>query len=334
MDEVNRLIRGKIMGHAHGMASLNVGFSREIPADFEPPEGLAPIVAFEDFQEASEAGLGILAMGNPYWTFLYNDRYVICVSDQIAEAALKEVSKIAMLKAREAKPHPVLEMPEHSSGAPSVLLYLLILVGCFVWKSSSAIVEAGRLDSAAILAGGEWWRAITALTLHSDIVHLASNIVGGAGFAFLLTRFFGSALAWLLILVAGVAGNLINAAVHYPEAHLSIGASTAVFGALGLLTGVGIWFSVIELRAQRRWLFPQWMIPAFGGFTLLSLLGAGEGRIDVGAHISGFGCGLILGLLAAWRYVWLEGLGRFRLLIAGLPIVLLVVAWWAALLTA
>jgi rhomboid protease GluP len=81
----------------------------------------------------------------------------------------------------------------------------------------------------------EWWRPITALTLHADWVHLASNLTIGGFFILLLCRELGSGLAWALLLSAGTMGNLANAYFQLPT-HSSIGSSTAVFAAD--LTGV------------------------------------------------------------------------------------------------
>ena len=52
----------------------------------------------------------------------------------------------------------------------------------------------GRIDAVSIVARWELWRAVTALTLHGDVVHLVSNLVAGAGFALLVARFFGAGM--------------------------------------------------------------------------------------------------------------------------------------------
>ena len=89
--------------------------------------------------------------------------------------------------------------------------------------------------------------------------------------------------------MAGALGNAINAWVQPPD-HSSIGASTAVFGALGILSsnawkhrrGIeGGWF--------RRW------TPIVGGVILLAYTGLGGERTDVIAHVTGFIAGLVLG---------------------------------------
>ncbi|MEM1223223.1 MAG: rhomboid family intramembrane serine protease [Verrucomicrobiota bacterium] len=312
------------------MASSNKELVQGIPQDFEAPEGLVPLAVFEDFQAASEAGLAILAMGNPYWTYLYDDAYIICVSDQVAAIALHELMEVASLKAKQAQTGRI-HLPEYQVAPWSFVVFSTVLIGVFTWQSRAPILDLGRVDSVAMLASGQWWRAITALTLHADIVHLVSNLVGGMGFAFLLSRFFGASLAWLLILLSGLSGNLINAWLHYPDLHLSIGASTGVFGALGLLTGVGVWYALANAGASRSRQTPQWLLPAFGGFTLLGMLGTGGSHIDVAAHISGFVCGCVFGILGAVFHLFIERLEKGRFVLSGLSLAIVFGAWGAAL---
>lgn len=156
-------------------------------------------------------------------------------------------------------------------------------------------VAAGRVDVAAI-RGGEWWRAVTALTLHADAAHLFVNIGMGAVFGGLLAREVGVGLAWLLILIGGTVGNLMNVLVQRPW-HTAIGASTAVFAALGLLAAY-LWTGQRLIRDSwaRRW------TPVVGAVLLLAWLGTGGERTDIVAHLTGFlagfGMGVVLGCVA------------------------------------
>ena len=93
----------------------------------------------------------------------------------------------------------------------------------------------GAGNSQAILERFQWYRLITALTLHADIIHLLNNcILGGflLHFFFLLT---GSGLGLFALLLAAAAGNYINVVLHGPG-HLFVGFSTAVFAVIGLLS--------------------------------------------------------------------------------------------------
>ncbi len=281
------------------MASLkaHAALGRPPPDGFEPPEGLVAVAVFDDFAKAGESGLAILAMGNAYWTFLHEGTYVLCVGEGKAEAVRRELHELEQLEQVRSKRRPPLAYLEFEFGWLSFAVYAAVLIGCFIWQNISGLTDYGRVDSVAMMDSGEWWRSLTALTLHGDVVHLVSNLVAGIGFAFFVARFFGAAAGWLLILLSGFAGNALNAWVYFPEAHFSIGASTAVFGALGLLTGVGVWAALSE--PEQRWTLPRWLVPVFGGLTLLGLIGVGDGLVDVAAHISGFFCGLLMGGVGA-----------------------------------
>lgn len=303
-----------------------------VPADFEAPEGWSPAAVYESTRSAHEAGLAILAMGHAYWLLPHEESYIICVSTEKLSAVQRELAALQQLGGRAAQATSGVSYQELPVNAWSFVLYVVLLSALFAAQFFTEIQSAGRTDSVAMM-NGEWWRAVTALTLHSDVVHLVSNLVAGIGFAVLLVRFFGAGASWFLILISGAAGNALNAWVHYPDAHYSIGASTAVFGALGLITGVGLWIALMQ--PAERWTMPRWLLPAFGGLTLLGLLGVGEGldgRIDVAAHISGFICGGLLGLVCTARqavFVRLDRYGRWLGLLAPM---LIGVAWLAALL--
>lgn len=279
------------------MARLNTAVLefRDVSDDFEPPTGLAVVSAFMTLEQAESAGLVLLAMGCPYWLMVHGQDYVVCVRTPSEQAARKELQAWSALGA--SRPRPEAVFPELAFGYHSFVAYAAVLVLVFTLQARWELIDLGQVDAVAMLQDGAWWRALTALTLHADIVHLMSNLVAGVGFMCLVARYFGAAVAWLLVLLAGIAGNALNAWIHYPGPHLSIGASTGVFAALGVLTGVGLWTAL--KYPDHRFALPKWLLPAMGGFTLLGLLGLGDGSVDVAAHISGFICGIILGLFAA-----------------------------------
>jgi membrane associated rhomboid family serine protease len=194
---------------------------------------------------------------------------------------------------RAARPKPVRAAPYPGAAAGAVgWAFVLMIVFSLQSRHRFGIdwLAAGRLDVAAIEAG-EWWRAITALTLHVDVAHLFVNIGFGAVFGTLLARQIGVGLAWLMILIGGAAGNLMNALVQKPW-HTAIGASTAVFAALGLL-GAYLWTGrrLIQDSWARRW------TPVVGAIVLLAWLGTGDERTDIVAHLTGFLVGFAIGAL-------------------------------------
>lgn len=160
--------------------------------------------------------------------------------------------------------------------------------------SSPDWVDIGNAQAGKIL-DGQWWRLVTALTLHADWAHLSSNLAIGGIFVFFLCREIGSGLSWSLLLSAGALGNLVNACVQ-PRTHGSVGASTAVFGAVGIL-------AAISLVRYRHHLRTRWTLPVAGALALLALLGTEGKNTDLGAHLFGFVYGFFLGLITEYLIV-------------------------------
>jgi rhomboid protease GluP len=145
-------------------------------------------------------------------------------------------------------------------------------------------------SSARHIVNGEWYRSATALLLHADSMHLAGNLVGMAIFATGVCSITGWGVGWLLILASGISGNLINAYV-YGYGHNSIGASTAVFGALGLLSS----YQFLKKTQTPSTRF-QALLPLGAGLALLAFLGSSS-HTDIMAHLFGFLSGVLIGFV-------------------------------------
>lgn len=136
---------------------------------------------------------------------------------------------------------------------------------------------------------GEVYRAVTALTLHSSPAHLLGNIAAISIFGASVCRITGSGAGWLMILLTGILGNMANACFH-GSAHLSVGASTAVFGAVGFLSAYQFHNKMkASDHRQKAWL------PVAGGLALLGFLSAGP-HTDLMGHLFGFIAGILMGL--------------------------------------
>ncbi|RLC32866.1 MAG: hypothetical protein DRH32_02240 [Deltaproteobacteria bacterium] len=150
--------------------------------------------------------------------------------------------------------------------------------------------------SARHILDGALYRCVTALLIHADAVHLVGNMAGIALFGTAVCSLTGWGAGWLMILLSGSAGNFLNAFL-FETGHISIGASTAVFGALGILSGhqfVGKY----RLPGQRL----KALLPLGGGVALLGLLGSAA-HSDITAHMFGFLCGTGMG--ACWA-LWIR----------------------------
>lgn len=221
---------------------------------------------------------------------------------------------------------PVQPPPLHLSPFWVVGLLVAIYVWLGPYDHAHPVLRSAAVDAEAVLAG-EWWRVVTGLTVHADVDHLLGNIVSLLGFGYAVCVCFGAGLAWALMLAAGVGGNVLVCLLSDGRS-LSVGASTACFGALGILcsrqalrnrpryrTGRSIW--------DRTWL------PLGAGLALLSLLGTGP-RSDLAAHAYGMFCGMGLGLFSMNKTLqtFSPGVQRAWQLVTLLAVLM---AWRAAL---
>src|SRR5581483_5327228 len=111
------------------------------------------------------------------------------------------------------------------------VLWVSILAAFYLWAAGNPQVkEAGVADSMAI-AHGEWWRLLTAVTLHADIAHLFSNLATGFLLLGLAMARYGPGIAALAAFIAGICGNVAGQFL-YTHPHVTLGASGMVLGAL------------------------------------------------------------------------------------------------------
>src|SRR5690606_27484852 len=254
----------------------------------------------------------------------WGGQFRLVVSAADAPAAAGEIA--AYEAEHSAAPAPPPPLRSHPGAWTGVAGYAAVLMLFAIFTEQGVLGvdwrRAGMLVAGDV-AGPACWRALTALTLHADPGHLASNLAFGGFFGFFLGRYFGPGVAWLAILCAGMMGNALNAAIQPPD-HRSIGASTAVFGALGLLTaytwrrgpGHG------SLRAR--------LAPIAAGIGLPAFPSTGGDNTDIFAHLTGFATGFGLGALLLYK-LDLSRVRHAQAIAAAAALGLLALAWALAL---
>jgi membrane associated rhomboid family serine protease len=259
------------------------------------PDDLAEAGVYPTSAAGFDHGLVVLAMGQPYWLAPDKSGFRLLVEPSAIGAAREQLECFDR-ESLDWPPRPAApEAPARKTEFFTPLLWALAVLAVFCGQNEwpEAWETAGALDARAVFGRGEWWRLGTALFLHADLGHLVSNLFSGI-FVFAVVRStIGRWRGWLLLAIASVAGNFAIAGLNYPGPYRSIGASTAVFAGLGLLTGRAI--SVLRRTHRWRALF----VAVAAGVTLLGLYGAGGTHTDVGAHATGFAAGLVLGFAAA-----------------------------------
>lgn len=260
-------------------------------------------------RQAREWGLVLQSMGIGFGLRYRGDGWVLQVPPEQRARALDALETYE----QENENWPPPERADRPRHAPSAVVptAFAVLAAFFALTtgpaaSDSVWFQRGTADAQRLL--GEPWRMVTALTLHADAKHVLGNLISGGIFGAALSRRIGAGGALFAMVLGGMLGNVANALYHYAEGHYSIGASTAVFAAVGTLATVQFTMDRARPKHRKRRVV-EILGPIIGGFALLGALGSGGGvhggKTDLWAHLFGFlagaGIGVVAGLLERRR---------------------------------
>lgn len=278
----------------------------------------AVVRASPDHGQAETWALVLEAMAIPHRVVPSDVGFVVMVPPQMVAPAIAALDAQDKEAAEAPKAHAS-TAPDHGPSYVGVAMSITLIAFFVVAGPRSGADVAGwfRDGSAvaeAIVRGHQLWRAVTALTLHADAMHLAGNTVATLVFVTALGRWLGGGLALAATLLCGALGNVLTAYI-YRSSHSVVGASTATFAALGVLGG---------LQFMRRFRMPavgrmrQALLGIAGALGLLAMLGVGSdlvveasrsvdvlgparpsiaGHTDVVGHAMGFMFGMTFGVL-------------------------------------
>ncbi|CAK8719394.1 Rhomboid family protein [Candidatus Electrothrix aarhusensis] len=256
------------------------------------------------------------------------DRYngVILTQKRDATQAMKELQAFREENRYWPPPPSAVRPAVYTDNPPTLLMFGGLMIFHWLtgpWVAANPWFKAGAVDSPAILEQGEWWRLITALTLHADQMHLVGNSVIGGVIVHLLCKATGYGMGWLALLLAAMMGNFFNIILR-DTPHYSVGFSTAVFAAVGILCGR-------QLNNKASTIVRQVVLPLGAGVGLLAMLGSEGERTDFGAHLFGLASGLIYGLLLQLTDLDLLGSRRrVQLTLFFLSLLLILLCWFLA----
>jgi membrane associated rhomboid family serine protease len=152
---------------------------------------------------------------------------------------------------------------------------------------SNVLINFGAKDNDLILRG-QYWRFITPIFLHANLLHVSLNMLNFAVLGVFLERLVGHLRFLLIYLVTGVIS--IIASFYFIPQEISVGASGAIFG----LVGAYSIFVLTHRRAFRRGGIPAllWLV-----FVIVGNLSIGffVPNVDNYAHLGGLLSGCVLG---------------------------------------
>lgn len=141
---------------------------------------------------------------------------------------------------------------------------------------------------APLIHAGQYWRLLTAGFLHGGVVHILMN----SWSLYILVReveqFYGTSRVIVAYVFSTFTGFLFS--LYWAPGSLSLGASAACFGMIGIMLSMGLRNRADPLVQAVRSHYAQWAVIGI----VLSLFPG----IDIAAHIGGFIGGFLVGLVA------------------------------------
>jgi rhomboid protease GluP len=179
-------------------------------------------------------------------------------------------------------------------------------------ENAAALVKYGAKVNSLIDTQQEWWRFVTPIFLHGNIAHLLMNMYGLWVIGPYVERLYGSAKFVFFWVATGVAGVVASYLSVQPGMHnsgplgrflfkagdtISVGASGALFGLIGVLFIFGIKFRR-ELPEGFKRAFGVGMLPTI---LLNIFIGYAIPVIDNAAHMGGLVAGALLALVVGYK---------------------------------
>lgn len=160
--------------------------------------------------------------------------------------------------------------------------------------TGQTLLKMGAQSGLAIWRG-EYWRYITTIFLHVDIVHLLFNMYALLILGRFVEPLLGRSDYIALYFMSGVSGGVLSVLIH-PQ-YISVGASGAIFGLAGAALAARILFAQHSANAPAEYRRASYRQTLFLlGIVLYNLLiGFTMEYIDNAAHVGGLVGGFVTG---------------------------------------
>ena len=184
----------------------------------------------------------------------------------------------------------------------AVNIAIFLITDFFLFSSADALVEWGALGWYEVLKEGEWYRLLTSMFMHGGIDHIFSNMLVLFYLGSCLEQQIGSLRYGAIYLGSGILAGFTSMGYNMVlgDYTLSIGASGAVFGVMGALLCLVIFFREQSGEFNLRQMAVMVFFGLYGGFT-------GQG-VDNAAHVGG----LVAGFLLTALLMLLHGKKKYR----------------------
>ncbi len=185
------------------------------------------------------------------------------------------------------------------------ITYIIVMINAAVWVLGNILRISTGFDYFTIYGSksnihiilGEYWRLITPMFLHADLMHLFANSFSLVIFGQVVERFYGVKKMLYIYVIAGITGNIMSFAF---TPNVSLGASGAVLGVGGAL--VFMWIRNKNSYSIRR---RQYITLVFLFFFNI-VYGFNQTGIDNYAHLGGALGGYLVSGLSGLRNIKLK----------------------------
>ncbi len=155
----------------------------------------------------------------------------------------------------------------------------------------------GALEPAAVVVQHQYWRLLTSLFLHYGVLHISVNLYALYLLGPALERLIGSAkfaAGYLLSGLGSGAGVVLLSLLGLTSAGQVVGASGCVMGVIGISAGLLLRHRLSPLVGRRL----RYILVIVIFQTLFDLW---TPQVSLGAHLSGFLTGVLVGIVFAAR---------------------------------
>ena len=178
---------------------------------------------------------------------------------------------------------------EWSLEVSALFLSAILGTSLLAWRNGAALLPALAATSDGVLKRREYWRLLTAVAVHTDVMHVLSNVILLTFFTYLLFGYFGSWVFPILSLAMAGLTNYVSLRTYSTEVSL-LGASGLVYWM------AGFWLSMYLLversvRAGKRVLRVVCLA------LLVLLPSTFQANVSYRTHAIGLGLGVVSALV-------------------------------------
>ncbi len=170
----------------------------------------------------------------------------------------------------------------------AINIAIFLITDLFLFSSANALVEWGALGWYEVLKEGEWYRLFTSMFMHGGIDHIFSNMLVLLYLGSCLEQQVGSVRYGVIYLGSGILAGFVSMGYNMllGDFTVSIGASGAVFGVMGALLCLVIFFRDRAGDFNLRQMAVMVFFGLYGGFA--------DQGVDNAAHVGGLIAGFLL----------------------------------------